>query len=51
LWRLLTFRKEREAYERAGLERARAFAWDRVAERYEAIYEDAIARRRGRPTA
>jgi glycosyltransferase involved in cell wall biosynthesis len=30
---------------RHGLERARAFAWERVAERYEHIYDAALARR------
>lgn len=48
LCRLLTDHDERQAYARRGRERARAFTWDRVAERYEAIYERVLARRAGR---
>lgn len=51
LCRLLASRDERDAWAGRGLERARAFAWDRVAERYEAIYDAALARRASRRAA
>ncbi len=47
LCRVLTNHDERNLYACRGLERSRAFAWDRVAERYEAIYDAALARRAG----
>jgi len=44
LCRLLEDAARRADFSRRGLERARDFAWDAVAARYEAIYEAAIAR-------
>jgi glycosyltransferase involved in cell wall biosynthesis len=51
LCHLLTHDEARLTYARLGLERARAFAWDRVAQRYETIYDAAIAQRARRPAA
>ena len=45
---LLGDSERRAELARRGLERARAFAWERVAARYERIYEAALARRRPR---
>ncbi len=48
LSRLLADAEARAQYAARGLARARAFAWDVVAERYEAIYAAVVARRRCR---
>ena len=45
LIRLLQDADRRADFARRGLERARAFAWDTVAARYEAIYDEALTRR------
>ncbi len=45
LCRLLEDAARRADLAQRGLERARAFAWDTVASRYEAIYDAALARR------
>jgi glycosyltransferase involved in cell wall biosynthesis len=47
LVRLLRNPTERAAFEQRGLERARAFAWDRVAAAYEDAYTLAVSRRAG----
>jgi phosphatidyl-myo-inositol alpha-mannosyltransferase len=39
LVRLLEDDQERKRLERLGLERSRAFSWERVCERYEAVYQ------------
>jgi len=51
LCRMLIDHTERGEYVRHGLERAKAFGWDRVAEQYEAIYERVLARRARRSGA
>lgn len=45
LCRLLTNHEERQALAARGFERSRAFAWDRVVDRYEAIYGTVLERR------